>query len=215
MPDIATDLSSALEQLRSADALTQNRGVAAVVKIGSEAVPALLAMLPEEPGARRAQMMYALSQIAAPEAAAAFGRGLEDEDERVRAYASVGLARIGDQHALAACLRALNDAPDQLHGDMTPAVFAIGEMGTSPLPSLLDLLMDESANTRLHAQRAVEQIIMRRHGFVPGQGFATAAEEEEFRSQWRANGNYDYSAAAAARAAAVEKWRRWLATGEE
>jgi hypothetical protein len=98
---------------------------------------------------------------------------------------------------------------------MTPAVFALGEMGISALPSLLDLFMDENEGTRLHAQRAVEQIMMRRHGFLPGQGFPEAAAEERFRAQWRANGNYDYSAGAALRSDAVEKWHRWVAAVEE
>jgi HEAT repeat protein len=216
MPDLANEsLNAALAQLRSEDVLVQNRGVAAVIKIGAEAVPSLLTMLAEESGARRAQVMYALSQIAAPEAAPAFRRGLNDENERVRSAAAVGLARIGDPNAVAALLQTLSDAPDQLHGDMTPAVFALGDMGISALPSLLDLLMDQNEVRRLHAQRAVEQIMMRRHGFQPGQGFPDAAAEDQFRVEWKANGNYDYSAEAAARADAVEKWRRSVAAEEK
>src|SRR4051812_43512905 len=198
MPDSSNEsLDAALAQLRSEDVLVQNRGVAAVIGIGAGAVPALLKMFGEESGGQRAQVMYALSQIAAPdiatpEVAAAFKLGLSDGDERVRAYAAVGLARIGDPYALAALLQTINDAPDELHGDMTPAVFALGGMGVSALPSLLDLFMDESEGTRLHAQRAVEQIMMRRHGFLPGQGFPSALAEEQFRADWRAGGDYDY-----------------------
>jgi HEAT repeat protein len=216
MPDSSNEsLNVALAQLRSEDVLVQNQGVAAVIGIGAEAVPALLEMLEEVSGGRRAQVIYALSQIAAPEAAAAFRHGLQDEDERVRAYAAVGLARTGEPDALAALLQTLNDAPDPLHGDMTPAVFALAEMGSSALPSLLDLLMDENEDTRLHAQRALEQIIMRRHGFLPGQGFPSATAEELFRADWRASGDYDYSADASVRADAVEKWRRRLSSQEE
>jgi len=208
-------LNEALAQLRSEDVITQNRGVAAVIQIGAAAVPALLAMLQEFSGARRAQVMYALSQIADPKVADAFKRGLEDENERVRSSAAMGLQRIGDPDALAALVQTIDDAPDELHGDMTPAVSALGEMGVTALPSLLRLLMDQNESTRFHAQRALEQIVMRRHGFVPGQGFPDATAEEQFRLEWRANGNYQYSDDAAARAAAVEKWRSWMTGLEE
>jgi HEAT repeat protein len=208
-------LNAALAQLRSEDVLVQNRGVADVIKIGTRAVPALLRMVAEESAARRAQVMYALAQIAAPDAAPALRHGLNDADERVRAYAAVGLARIGDPNALAALLHTLDDAADELHGDTTPAVSALGELGLSALPSLLDLLMDQNEVRRLHAQRAVEQIIMRRFGFLPGQGFPDATAEDRFRALWKANGNYNYSAEAATRSDAVDKWRRWVATVEK
>jgi HEAT repeat protein len=208
-------LSEALAQLRSEDVMIQNRGVAAVIQIGAAAVPALLPMLEEFSGAHRAQVMYALSQIADPIVADAFKRGLADENDRVRSYAAVGLLRIGDPDALAALVQTIGDAPDELHGDMTPAVVALGEMGVTALPSLLGLLMDENETTRLHAQRAVEQIMMRHHGFVPGQGFPDASAEEQFRVEWRANGDYHYSDDEAARAAAAEKWRRWMTGLEE
>ena len=93
---------------------------------------------------------------------------------------------------------------------MTPSVFALGGMGLSAAAELLSLLMDDDENTRLHAQRALETIIAGRHGFEVGKGFPTSETKENAEAEWRANGNYDYTADVASRAAAVEKWRDWL-----
>ena len=208
-------LKTALLQLRSNDVLLQNEGVATVIRIGAAAVPALLLLLEDGEAGRRAQVMYALAQIAEPGTTEAFQHGLGNQDKRVRAYAAVGLARIEHPDALTACLQTLNDAPNPLHADMTPAVLALGQMGMRVVPALLDLLMDDHEFTRLHAQRALEMILDQRHGFYPGQGFPTPEAEEQARAEWKDNGGYDYSADAATRAAAVAKWQRWLETAEK
>ncbi len=83
-------------------------------------------------------------------------------------------------------------------------------MGLKAAPPLLDLLMTDDELTRLHAQRALEMILSRRHGFVPGQGYPSPEAEEAMRSEWHANGNYDYAADANARSESVAKWREWL-----
>jgi HEAT repeat protein len=212
-PDRA--LTDALAQLRSDDVLVQNEGVAALIGIGAAAVSSLLPLLDEKPAGLRAQVMYALARIAEPETAEAFQRGLKDSDERVRAYAADGLARIGHTDAMAASLQTLNDAPNEAHMDMTPAVYSLGKMGLKAVPELLDLLMSEDESTRLHAQRALEMILNGRHGFQFGQGFPTPEADNQARAEWQANGNYDYAADAASRAASVEKWRSWLATQKQ
>jgi len=204
----------AIAALNSEDVLTQNEGVEKAIRIGKAAVPPLLAVL-EKGGGNRAQVMYALSQIGDTRAASVFTGGLRDKDERVRAYSAQGLARIADPQAQEAALQTLNDAADQLHGDITPSVRTLGGMGLKAMPPLLDLLMADEEMTRLHAQRALESILARQHGFVPGRGFPSPEAEEDMRSEWSANGTYDYSAPASARRASVEKWHRWLAQAEK
>lgn len=204
-----TELAAAIAALNSEDALTQNDGVERAIRIGSPAVPELLQVLGKAVG-NRAQVMYALSQIGDTRAASAFLAGLRDEDERVRAYAAQGLTRIGNPTAMAASIQTLNDAADELHLDMTPAVRSLGEMGLKAVPPLLDLLMNVDEMTRLHAQRALEMILSRRHGFIPAQGYSSSKAEEAMRSEWRDHGDYDYSADANARSASVAKWREWL-----
>jgi HEAT repeat protein len=210
----ANDLGMTIAALNSEDVLTQNEGIEKAIWIGKASVPPLLALL-EKGGGNRAQVMYALSQIGDARAASVFTGCLHDKDERVRAYSAQGLARIGDPQAQAAILQTLNDAADQLHADITPSVLTLGGMGLKAVPSLLDLLMADDEMTRLHAQRALELILARRHGAAPDSGFPSPKAEDDMRSEWSANGNYDYSAPASAREASVEKWRQWLAQAEE
>jgi HEAT repeat protein len=210
----ADRLSAALAAINSEDVLAQNEGVDLTIQLGRDAVSPLLALL-EKGGSNREQVVFALSQIGDARAAEAFRAGLRDPNDRVRAYAAQGLARIGDPQATAAALQTLDDAADELHLDITPSVQTLGEMGLKVLPSLLDLLMDEDEMTRLHAQRAFDLILARRHGFVPGIGFPSPEAAERMRDEWRANGDYDYSAPARDRAVSVEKWRQWLKQVEE
>jgi hypothetical protein len=72
-------------------------------------------------------------------------------------------------------------------------------------------MMHDDETTRLHAQRALEMIVSRRYGFEGGKGFPNPESEQQARTDWQNNGNYDYTADAAARAIAVTKWRQWLA----
>src|SRR5207248_6211778 len=109
----------------------------------------LLTLITDDSPVRRAQTMYALSEIRAHDAADAFLKGLRDSDERVRAYAASGLARIGHPNALAAAIETINDAPDQMHLDLTPSVFTLGRMGIPAAAELVELLMSEDQSIRL------------------------------------------------------------------
>ncbi len=200
--------------LRSADIDTRNDGVAAAVAAGAAAVPVLLA-LSREAGAARAPAMYALAELADPRARDTFVAGLSDANEAVRAQAARGLARIGDPQGIEACLNALNDDPDPLHNDQTPAVQALGALGLRAVPGLLERMGSDDALTRLRAQRAFELVLGRRHGFVPGQGFDTPAGEAAMRAEWQAQGDYDHGAPPARRTQAIAQWRQWLRSAKE
>jgi len=110
---------------------------------------------------------------------------------------------------LDALLAAIDDDPDPLHLDMTPAVRALGDVGDRAVPPLLDLLLADSDETRLHAQRALELIVYRRHGFEPGRGFPSAADERAARDLLVSAG-YDHAGDRAAREAAVARLRASL-----
>ncbi len=207
-------VATAVAAINSDDVLKQNEGVAAAIRIGAAAVPELLKVL-EHGGMQRMQAMYALAEIADARAAAAFRAGLNDGDQRVRAYAARGLAAIGDPQAQAAAIATLNDAPDELHLDSTPSVTTLGAMGLKVVPAVLDLLMSEDEMTRLHAQRVLEKILATHHGMVAGKGFPSAAAEQAMRAEWSANGNYGYSAPVDTRRTSVEKWRAWIRQGKK
>lgn len=111
---------------------------------------------------------------------------------------------------IAAAIASIDDDADPLHSDMTPAVHALSGMGLPAVGPLLDVLMAPDSMTRLHAQRALEGIVYRRFGFVPGRGFPNARAEDEVRALWAANGGYAWDGSEADRARSVELWRAWL-----
>jgi HEAT repeat protein len=141
--------------------------------------------------------------------AQALRKALDDPDEQVRSEAAVALAELGEPEALDALIRTIDDAPDPLHLDMTPSVRALGAYGRDAFPPLLDLLDAPEELTRLHAQRALELAVYRRHGFVAGQGFPTAEAEEAARDELSAGG-YDYEAEPSSRRAAIQQLRARL-----
>ena len=131
---------------------------------------------------------------------------LESADENVRAEAAILLHEQSHPGALEACLKTLNDAPDQLHLDRTPAVRCLVEIGMEALEPLLDRLAAGDRMTRLHAQRAIEGITKRQFGF-DGTTWAPGALDRWLA--WWEQIAFDYDAEAAARAEGLARLRSW------
>jgi hypothetical protein len=129
---------------------------------------------------------------------------LDSADENVRSRAAIGLHRLGHAHALEACLRTLDDAPDPLHADRTPAVQCLIEMGEPALLPLIARLESDDRDTRMHAERAVQGITRRRFGF---DGFAWPEGAMERWMDWWSAIGFDSAAPAPQRARAIERLR--------
>lgn len=115
-----------------------------------------------------------------------------------------------EQAAVQAWLRALDDGAGPRHADVTPAVEALAQLGLAAVEPLLEPLDAGAELTRLRAQRAVEQVIERHHGFRPGAGFPSAAAEQAARAELLQIG-YRHDDARALRAEALGRLRAWLA----
>jgi HEAT repeat protein len=204
-------LQTAIDEIASPNPRLRAEAIDKLVALGADSTESLIALARDAADDVRAAAMDALARIAAAAAAAAFRDGLRDRDERVRSHAARGLARIGHADALQACLSTIDDNPDQLHLDLTPSVHALGDMGLQAVAPLLDLMGSAERDTRMHAQRALETIVARRFGFQPGRGFPDPNAENAYGDLWKANGDYDFAAAAGRRDAAIVRWRRWLA----
>ncbi|WP_106408398.1 hypothetical protein [Thauera propionica] len=111
---------------------------------------------------------------------------------------------------VAELLKRIDEAPDELHVDHTPAANELVTIGRPALPGLLNLMASSKAETRLHAQRVFEGILMAEMGFVPGRGFSTTDGEDRFRALWAAQGSYDWNADEDARERSLAAWRAWL-----
>lgn len=104
----------------------------------------------------------------------------------------------------------LDQDADEGHLDQTPAMRELAGMGLRAVGPLAVPLLDESRETRLHAQRAWEGIVYARHGWVAGQGFPDDESEAAVVADLREVG-YDFDAEPGERTAAVERLRAWLA----
>lgn len=118
---------------------------------------------------------------------------------------------MSDAEKLDMLIRTIDEGSDPLHGDVTPAVLELGDLGLPVASRVLDLFESSNALTRLHAQRALQAIISRHFGFRNGQGFPDDASENQVRALWYANGDYEYDAPLEQRTAATQKWRVWVA----
>ena len=135
---------------------------------------------------------------------AALREALADADEAVRADAASRLAEQDDPYAIEALIITLDDGAGPNHADITPAVTRLAASGERALPALVAPLRSDNELTRLHAQRALEGVIHRRHGFRAGQGFPDDRAEEATRADLQAIG-YAYDAEPGMREAAVAR----------
>src|SRR5262245_19748509 len=103
-------------------------------------------------------------------------------------------------------IAALDHDSDPLHGDYTPAVFRLVELGEPALEPLCDELDRPDMLHRMRAQRAVEGISRRYFGF---DGSAWPAGAQDRWQTWWTDIGYDAQADAATRAAAIGRLRQW------
>lgn len=108
----------------------------------------------------------------------------------------------------------INDDPDLLHSDYTPAVFELIEVGEPALRPVLRLMLSQHRKTRQHAERVIAGVTEAQYGFVRGRGWKNREQEAEWRHFWNDLGNLDDEATLEQRCASVALWNQWLASRE-
>jgi len=113
-------------------------------------------------------------------------------------------------------IQTIDENPDRLHVDVTPSVLRLSELGLPAASAVIELLDSPDWMTRKRAQRVLEGIVMRRHGWRPGQGYPDPhAGQERTQAVLEANGNYQADADPEVRRRSIELWRRWLETVDD
>ncbi len=103
----------------------------------------------------------------------------------------------------------IDEEPDMLHLDFTPAVHALSERGAQAACAVLELLHAPDTFTRLHAQRVLEGVLMRRAGWRPGQGYADAEAEPRVRTTLQEIA-FAHDASEEERSEGATRWRQWV-----
>jgi len=112
-------------------------------------------------------------------------------------------------------VRTIDAHPDPLHADFTPSVYALINRGVPGAHAVVHLLDAPQRSTRVHAQRVLEAVVMRRHGWQAGRGYPDAQGEARTRAVLSDNGSYSADDPPERRQAAIGQWRRWLDTQTE
>jgi len=184
-----------------ADLKTGDAASDALVKEGANAVPALLAKLNTSISSdHRKAIFRVLLSIKDARAENIFRDALQSDDEDIRAMGARGLQALGAADALDAALATINDAPDMLHADLTPAVYTLAEIGLPAIPNILNLLASDDLFTRMHAQRALERITRANRS------------QNDWQTLWEQNGAYNFDQPANQRAQSIAAWQRWYTT---
>ena len=116
--------------------------------------------------------------------------------------------------SVAELTRHINDNPDILHGERTPAVTKLIAIGRPSLKyGALELLLSDDESTRIRAWTVLEDIVSTELGYCD---FKKSPEErhkagDKFRQLLDTNGLYERDdVSEGARRASYEKWKRWL-----
>lgn len=98
---------------------------------------------------------------------------------------------------------------ETLHGDRSPTIDRLIEIGESSVDECLKIFAQENGMWRLlHAQRVIEGYTMRRFGYQSGQGFTTFPREA-WETYCNSLGHLNYSDPIETRLAAVSGWADW------
>jgi HEAT repeat protein len=196
-----TELSSEalVERLGVANFNDRAIALALLVRRGPPAERALRLAIDSPDTDTRERALRGLAEIGDPASADIFARFLKATEPRFRALAAHGLVRCGDQRGLEASVRAIDDAPDELHYPVTLAVYDLTALGPKALPLVAPLLSAPAAETRQRAFLVIRRVI----DAHPELGTCDTLEVQL--------GVYDPGEADAARDAAAARWGAWLA----
>jgi hypothetical protein len=117
---------------------------------------------------------------------------------------------------LADLVQKIDENPDRLHADVTPAVLQLMDLGLPGAKAVLELLDAPEWLTRIRVQRVIEGVVMRRNGWQPGQGYPEPHEgQEKVATVLASNGSYNAKAPSEHRREAIAKWRQWIEAEEK
>jgi hypothetical protein len=105
----------------------------------------------------------------------------------------------------------LSEGPFRLHGDLTPAVLRLSEIGPVVLPRMFEIMVGDRADHRVHAQSVIKRVSQQMYGFTPGKGWQRDEDAAQWLTMWKANGSLRWDDSYDERLRSVTLWRNWYA----
>jgi hypothetical protein len=195
-----------------ADLSKRNAARDELVRLGAQATPFLLhaADAPKNPEHYKT-ILRTLLLIRDPHAQELFRRALASGDEEVRALGARGLYLAKAPEALSALQATINDSPDPLHWEQTPAVQSLIEMGTAVLPTVFALMDSSNETKRRRAQYVLATVVLQDINQRLQPRPLTNQAIQEWERLHQANGSYEWNGTESARKISIELWKRWFA----
>jgi len=199
-----------VEQL--ADVKKRNAARDELVKLGDQPTAALLsaAKSPRDIQQYKA-VLRTLLLIKDAQTEDLFRQALRSDDQEIRAIGARGLHLLKASDALNALQVTINDSPDPLHFEQTPAVQSILELGTTALPTVLTLMESADERTRQRAQYVLAGVVLRdiTQRLLPRP--LTNDAQAAWEDLRQANGSYQWDGPESMRRASIDLWKLWLA----
>jgi hypothetical protein len=109
-------------------------------------------------------------------------------------------------------IRRIDENPDRLHIESTPAVHELIDIGPAAIEPVLGLMLDDLEVRRQRGQRVLQEILVRMYGYEPGIQWANTPNQRKYLAKWESLG-LEYDTELSARRKGVEKWKHWLGNG--
>lgn len=110
-------------------------------------------------------------------------------------------------------LDTINDKPNALHFERTPAGEELIALGTEAVPHVVPLLASDSEVTRLHANHVLRRITASLFGWRTVEGYPDNASEDRHNALWKSLGDLRSDSTAEEGRAAAPLWQKWIAAG--
>lgn len=195
---------------RLANVKTRDDARQQLLSFGPEAAPALIDAATHGALAHHPAILEILSELRDPRADGVFREALGNADPKVRAAGARGLFLLNTPDAMDALRLTLNDDPDLLHFEQTPAVRSLIEAGMAALPTVFELMESANEATRQRAQYTLATIVLRtmteKMKPKPLTNDALAAWTE----LQQLNGSYRWDAPEPSRTISVDLWKQWF-----
>jgi len=204
-------LQELLENLADITGSEQKQIIVALVHRGQKIVPELIAYLEKTIDDKaKILLLSVLIKLQDKRCEDIFKQQLSAENENVRSLSAQGLVAIHSSQALEACIKTIDDAADFAHGDVTPSVLSLANIGEDVLLNTLPLLNNENSETRQHAQKVFELVSYNKVNNLYKPRALSDVARHKWNELWETNGAYHWGKPEQGRLLSMELWKRWI-----